>query len=63
MKWNVYVTIQGPEGTSEIPSNTNPIDAEDMQTLIRGLDLPTPQFLGIPLQYVGLRIEQVKGGE
>ena len=59
MKFNIWFTLRGPNGEVEAPNNTNPVDCENLASLLSGIanDLPTP--MGI-VETVGVRIAEVK---
>lgn len=33
MQWNLYLTIRGPRGITEVPNTNNPIEADGMADL------------------------------
>lgn len=59
MKFNVYITMQGPGSTREVPSSTNPVEAENIWEVLQKLDPPANlELLGV--KYVGVRVEEVQ---
>lgn len=60
--WNIYFTIQGPAGMADdVPNNSNPVECANMASLLRKLmdNLPS-SAMGMNLEVIGLRIEQVE---
>lgn len=63
MKFNIFMTIQGPVAPIEAPSTSNPVECEDMGLLLRAIankfDQSTPiEAVNVPIKLVGIRIEQ-----
>lgn len=62
MRWNVFMTIQGPARTLEVPNQFNPIESDSIKTLLVDLASVVEQ-IAQPLKVVGLRIELVEEEE
>lgn len=59
MKFNVYITIQGPGGQREIPNSHNPIEADNILEVLQKLDLP-PSLELLGVRYTGVRVEEIQ---
>jgi len=57
MKWNIYFTIRSPDGTTEVPNNTNPVGSLNMASLLEMLRGNVDNIPFVKLEIIGLRIE------
>ena len=57
MKFNIFFTIRGPARTIEISNSTNPVECQDLSTVLAILaeKLPNNHYFG--LEAVGIRVE------
>jgi len=62
MKFDLFFTIRGPVCSTEVPNNTNPVEADSLNDLIIGLKDKLKDFqpAGNRITYTGLRIEEHK---
>lgn len=60
MKFNVYLTIKGPEGSIEAPVVGNPMECANLASLMVSLANNLPRSKALGTETVGIRIELVK---
>lgn len=65
MNFNIYITLESPVGTAEMPHAGNPVECENMLILLGQLNLrkfywPSNSLQILGLEIVGLRIEEIK---
>lgn len=59
MKWNIFYKLRGPAGEMEAPNSPNPVDCENLASVLAHLsqNLPTVHSA---VEMIGIRIEQVE---
>lgn len=59
MKFNVFITIKGVGGAVDAPAVGNPIDATDLEELLRKLADSLPDYSRLGAATTGIRVEEV----
>ena len=60
MMYDVFFTIRGPGGESEVPNNSNPVEAKDMKDLLLCLVGNVLPGEGAGLETTGIRIAKTQ---
>jgi len=62
MKFDVYMTLQGPGGVAEVPAIGNPREAEDIECLLRELTSSIHVYSKFGALVVGVRVQLYSKG-
>lgn len=59
MKWNIFYKLRGPVGDMEVPNSPNPIECENLASVLARLSQNLPA-IHPQIEVTGLRIEKVE---
>jgi hypothetical protein len=60
MKFNLFMTIRGPGGLAEVPNNTNPIEAENINEVLKRIGKIPTNLFGVDVEILQIRIKKVE---